>query len=603
MIITVLLLAGLLAGCGDKPSNRPTNEAVTPTVTPTDVPAPNDTPTPTGTAEPTKEPTPEATSIPTTELTPTEAAPTAEPTPAEVSPTAEPTPADVTPSVGPETPTPTTEPLPTPSTTDKPTPTPTKKPTPTPTKKPTPTPTVIAFGGHMEDYIGTWYAHYSQGLETEGGNTADDPSQDYRLFIDDETLVRVHTDTHNLNDRWATWETYELRTSFSAAEKKLYESWNYGVIDYLSKPTNFATGHLVFSCTSDHNKNALFIVDAQPNGTLKTQFVYVMDNGSFPVFVDATYSTAPAYPVGYYYEDYIGVWNCQSTAAYYCEALEASDYDPFDVRLVVHEDNTLDYVMLTNKHEISKVKHFKLRVDFSDSEINTYKKWDKAGILTYDGTMEGWAAKLADDVPDAREGYLVFSCTDKDDPGTILKLRWDDYFRQLDVDVFEYDSKKNREYISFDTYKKSSPYSYKQGSYFADFLGTWNAVEIKLNESSKKQAVTDPSAMATFEICADMTAKMHFSDRDVSYKLRTKTSSSDPSWYADKDLKNVVTDYSKRRLVFVCTDKSYYPNSLIVVDFNTDGTITTKQYGKNGSNTLYIMYEKFEREDGLKRMK
>ena len=608
-LLAVLMVVSLLAACDNKPKprdpkdemtsvtpmNTPTPTATTaptdePTPTVTEAPTPTETPTPSPTAEPSPEPTPEPTEVPS----PTEEPlPTEEPSP---EPTAEPSPE---PTAVPTTPvTPTVTPTPT----STPTPTATPKPTATPTNTPIPTP---SFGRNISDYFGTWYAKSLVGAEGDEVDCAEDPFCDYRLFINDSEVVRVHTDSHNLNDPLATRDTFEVRTSFSESEKALYKSWNYGVIDYLSEPTDLSKGHIVLSCTSEHYENALFIIDAQADGSLYTQFVYVMDNGSFPIFVEAVYTKTPAYPMGYYYEDYVGTWILKSSAAYYCDAFEVDDEDPYDVRLVIRDDGTLEYVTVSGDHsKVTNVLHFKLRDSFSESEINTYKKWDKAGITTYDNEMQGWAADVASDVSNAAQGKLVFCCTDKNNSNLLMVLSYDDYFHQLDMDFFSYDSSRKREDIYFYTFSRfdeSSPYSYTRGRYFADYFGTWEAKEIRRDGETKNTVITDPSSMAKLRICTNMTAQILFSNRAVSYTLRTKKSSSDPSWYADHNLQNVVTDYSKGRLVFTCVDKDYYPGSLLVVDYNGDGTVTTIQYGKNGSNVLYIPYEKFGRQTGLPR--
>ena len=579
IVLTVLLLTGLLAGCGDsEPDERPTREDVTPTVTTADDITP--------TTEPTGDPTPGETT------------PTAEPTPGEATPTAEPTPAESTPTPEPATPTP--EPA-------TPTPEP-ATPTPVPaTPTPVPTDAPLAFGGKLEDYDGTWYAKTVEGLESGEINCADDPQCDYRLFVTDGYLTEILTNTHDLNDVW-TKESFELRDSFSDSEIALYDSWGYGVSEYLKTPTNLSKGHLIFSCdgTDDGKQGALFIVDAQPDGTLKTEYVYVMDNGSFPVFVEKTYTREPAYETGYYYEDYIGTWILHSTAAYYCDAFEVDDENPYDVRIIIHDNDTMDYVLLDDKHEITDVIHFDLRHYFSEDEIKTYAAWDKAGFATYDEVMTGWAADNAKDPTDATKGSLLFVCSDADDATMIeLSLYESSEYEgsyYIAMDVFSYDSKKKREYITYNTFYQENPYSYTPGRHYADFLGTWQMKEIQYEGDPEVTICKNPGAYVEFRVNPDMTADIMYTTTPARLELRTKASSSDPDWYSAFGLESVVTDYSKSRLVFVRNSDSVLPGGIFVLDLTDDGTICSTWYYMNDKATS-IPYIRYARKCGLPRTK
>ena len=556
LLLTALMLTGLLAGCGDsatprKPKNpdaTPTSEADKPTPEVTDEPNPTDGPEPTGEVTPTAEPTTVATP------TPEPATPTPEP--------ATPTPEPATPTPEPATPTP--EPA-----------------------TPTPTETPLSFGTKIDDYMGIWYAKTVEGLESGETVCAEDPMYDYRLFFYEEVIHRIHTNTHDLNDVW-TSDYFDLRTEFSAEEVALYESWGYGVAEYLETPTDLSKGHLLFTgnISDDGKENALFIVDAQPDGSIKTQYVYVMDNGSFPVFVDATYTREPAYEVGYYYEDYVGTWILHSTAGYYCDAFEVYDEDPYDVRIIVRENATLDYCMLSDKHEITSVKHFDLRHYFSEDEIKNYEVWDKAGFQTYDDVMTGWAADNAKDPTNATKGSLLFTCSDPDDKQTMIRLWLRESVEQegtyfIAMDLISYDSKKKREYITYNTFFRENPYSYTQGTKYADFLGSWVFAESRFpSDTEVEKAHSDLSIR--FRIEPDQTAVLAYETDPTVFKLRTKKSSDDPSWFAEGGVQDIVTDLSKQRLVFVSKDSENLPPSMIVLDYKEDGTLYA---------TWYIAYE------------
>ena len=62
-----------------------------------------------------------------------------------------------------------------------------------------------------------------------------------------------------------------------------------------------------------------------------------------------------------------------------------------------------------------------------------------------------------------------------------------------------------------------------------------------------------------------------------------------------------MTDLSKHRIVFRCTDSTGYPGALIVIDMNEDGTISTLYYGKNDAGTSYKPYNKYTLETGVIR--
>ena len=97
-------------------------------------------------------------------------------------------------------------------------------------------------------------------------------------------------------------------------------------------------------------------------------------------------------------------------------------------------------------------------------------------------------------------------------------------------------------------------------------------------------------------------AREVFSDRSVRYALRTEAKASDPAWYADIDAAGTFTSFANHRLVFVCTDASYYPGALLIITRNPNGTISARFYGKNaGGNVLDRPYCGYERVNGLGR--
>lgn len=607
-LLVLILLCGLLAACGEKPERRDSQGTPTPAPVATSTPTtkPTDTPTPTPTEEPTPTPTEEPTPTPTEEPTPT---PTEEPTP---TPTEEPAPTPV------ETLIPTSEPSaapteePTPAVTETPTPvpatptpvpatpTPTATPKPTATATPTPTPTV-SFGRTPGDYNGIWYASTVEGLESGPSECKDDPFLDYRLQIDDTYLTTYYSMKHNPQDEGdAVIANYELRESFSAAELEMYRSWNYGVIDIANDATDYSRGHLVFACTDAEKKGALFIIDAQPDGTLNAEYVYVMDNGSFPVFTDYTYQRDPVYPMGGYYEDYLGMWHCRSLAFYYGEAIETSDLDPYDMRVIFYDDQTLDWVYVNETHDtITDVAHYKLRTQFSQQEIETYRKWDKLGNVSYDYSWTGFAAECAEDGTNIAQNTLVFTRTDPGHENDMLTVSWNDNFGSVGIYSFTCDNK--HEYIYYYTFKRECPYSYEYGSRYADYLGLWSMKEFRREDNSEIISCDpDPGAYAPLKINPNYSATEIYSGLSASYSLRMKKLSSDPSWYSDKSLQDTVTDYSKHQLVFTCNNPEFFPKSLIVATMNPDGSVTTVAYGKDGARVMYRPYQKYVRDHAVR---
>ena len=582
LLLTALMLTGLLAGCGDSatprkpkdPDSKPTAGADTPTPEVTGEPNPTDGPEPTGPDIPTGEPQP------TDEPTP---APTDEPTP-----TAEPSPTE----------------------------------TPTPTLTPTP---AVTFGTKTEDLEGFWYSKTIQGLEGEEQPCAGNPELDYTLELYFEDGYDRATLTHQIpfddpyNEYGFGPETdFDLKYSFNDDEKELYRSWNYGVIDYLSNPTDITKGHLIYSCIRTENdevpEHALLIVDAQPDGTISTELVYVLDNGSFPVFVTTTY-TKPAVANGCTYDDFLGVWHMRSHAAYYEEGFYEDTPGSRDI-LVFNKDGSLDNIYLISSNDDDEgyqvqVNHFRMRTEFTEEELAMYRQWDKDGIIVWGEREDGEAEATAKAGSNIKCGRLVYS----DDDGTLLSITWrDSWGTYLAVDYIahktggtDYDDNPidGREFMTYFTYKRDFVREEGKediGNYYEDFFGTWNLKEFRADGDTSVTACDDPEQAVKLRINMYGTAQEIYEGTVIAnYELREKKSSSDPSWYADYNLQDVVTDLSKHRIVFRCTDSIGYPGALIVIDMNEDGTISTLYYGKNDAGTSYKPYNKYTLETGVIR--
>ena len=130
----------------------------------------------------------------------------------------------------------------------------------------------------------------------------------------------------------------------------------------------------------------------------------------------------------------------------------------------------------------------------------------------------------------------------------------------------------------------------------------WNLKEFRFDGETSVTACDDPEKNTKLRINLNNTAQEIYEGNVIAnYALREEKSSSDPAWYADQNLQNVVTDLSKHRLVFRCTDTTGYPNALIVVDMNEDGTISTLYYGKNDAGVSYHPYRRYSLETGVMR--
>ena len=560
LLLTLLLLTGLLAGCGDsKPSSRPTKDdtTATPTSKPDDI-------TPTGDVDPTGAPEPTG----------------------DVNPTDVPTPE---PSVT-DTPAPTETPVPT----DTPTPEPTA--TPSPTAVPT---QAVSFGSKLTDYAGTWYMH-TEGLGQYAISVLDHPEDDIRLTFAGEYMTEGVYSLHMPEETVHNEYYYELRYTFSKEEEEHYR-YLCGGNDLVWSPTDLSQGHLVYVQYKGEYQGSVYIVDAKPDETLEAHFLlsYGLDSMEMTTDFCGVFKQEPAFPMGQYFEDYLGVWNCRSYADYLGEGIYVDDNFIYDLRLYVHEDGTLELLSYDKNHNFENKDIYKLCEYVSPEDIAMYESWDKIGGVTYDGEWNGWAAELAKEPPTPLEGSLLYRGTG--DNNALLHLYWDRNFDQLDLYYLDFDTNKNREIIIFLTFQRKIPYSYRPGSSYADFMGLWKMQEFRSADRTDITVCEPSGTYVDLQINSDYTATELYAPYPVQYKLRTEASPDDPAWYDKHGLKDTVTDYSQRRLVFTSTDPDYYPGGVLVVEFNADNSITTMFYGESGENVSYRPYQMYRRYEGPER--
>lgn len=590
------------------PSPEPTGETTPPVTT--------DAPTPKLTAEVTpapsvpvmtKAPTPKPTGAVTPQVTPVGPGP--EPT-GTITSSPDPT-GDATPPVTPEAPTPelTGELTPSPDVTVVP---------PTPTDTPTPTPT--PFGVKGEDYDGEWYAGT---ITTDAGETecGDSPEYDYRLFIGTvsmtETSVRLehflpyevkhayYTETHV-----GRYSYFTLKTTFDDTETALYRSWGKEFPDLIANPSNLSKGHLVFALKytvgEPYPDGTLLIIDAQQNGTLHVEIAYVLDG--MPVFTKFT-MTKPDHVNGTEYNDYLGAWYCTHYAYYMIDGDDVSDGNYLDARLVFNDDETMEFQFFEEDGTLEHVEHYERRTAFSAEEIAIYKEWDRYGTFFDFEHIDGCVAGYAENPPSLKSGKMLFVRTDEEGFGTLLSLAWcepdpsygsRDFYIAMERTAF--DSVHNSEDIMCFTFKRYSYLTHTAGTSVGDFFGKWYLTEFREESDTLPTSCDNPKDYAVLQINSDMTATEYLGGEVIgSYAIRTKKASDDPAWYGDYNLKNVVTDFSKHRLVLKATADSACPGMLIVIDMNEDGTIVTMSYGKNEEGSQYHPYRKYERETGVYR--
>ncbi len=365
-------------------------------------------------------------------------------------------------------PTNTKAPTETPTPTAAETPTPTATEAPTPTEEPTPT-EAPAVGTTTEYYDGWWYATYVEGADGPIDFKTDD-TVDYRLFFEDGYLIQTRTFTHYLREEGASAAYFVPRTEFSEEEKAMYESWNYGLSEVIKTPTDYSKGHLLFKSAEEFDEGALLSVDAQADGTLKVEYMYVMDNGSFPIFCSYVFSRERPYPVGTYYEDYVNppfaaesdtpaTWYAQSFASWLGEALIPSKEEPFDMRLTFDAAGELEAAFFYEDSQTPVYEKYQLRTGFTEEETEEYRKWDKAGGRSFETHWEGWAGDIAACPYRVADGRMVFTRTDQDEAvADMLAVEWDDENEMLRVYTFSFDKETNEEVIMYYTFGVTKPY-------------------------------------------------------------------------------------------------------------------------------------------------
>ncbi|MBR6020581.1 MAG: hypothetical protein IK055_10240 [Lachnospiraceae bacterium] len=566
-IAVLAMMVALLAACGSKdPEERDPkagDKEVTATPEPTKEPGGDVTPT----AEPTPAdttPTPEAT--PTTEVTP-EATPTAEVTP-EATPTAEATPT--------ETPTP------------EATPTPTEVPAPTGYPTATPTP-AAAFGTHMNDYIGTWYAKCVQGLESDLSECKDDPNSDYRLeFVNDEydTARLIHAYEHNTEntEAWEWTYEYELRTQFSEAEMKKYRDLGYGMEEIAKNPTDFSKGHLLYTCVEgphdDEDYGMFLIVDAKQDGSLEVEFAGVYSGGSFPVFTDYVFVRERVYEVGNYFEDYVGMWY----------AHENYNWGDGKTETYPHNDGSWDFSEDYYRIYISPYGQLEMAFGKDPSD-------EKTSYILYWTLPEEWVKRFRN-YPSFPEGLqtnlndktLVFASLD----GYVLVVArmLNDTTLHLTIDAGEYPYEL--------TLTREHAYDYDCASIFMDYVGYYELSEHVVDGAIVK--VTDPTPYVEIRITRDGILTEMYSGSLVDYTLRTKeNATNDPAWYAEHGLDKLYTNKDEQLWVFRSTSTDFNKDAIIVVRMVADGELLIASYSVNNGTYYESTYAKYTRESGERK--
>lgn len=474
---------------------------------------------------------------------------------------------------------------------------------PTPTGEITPTPTEIpGISVKESDLYGVWYAHTLEALEVGIINCKDDPSNDYRLDIEGGYLVYSTTRNHNPGTEYGSKARFKLRTSFTDAERETYQKMGYGMETYLDEPTDPSKGHFVYSCMEGSDKDALFIIDVAADGALHTLYAFVADGGSFPVFTDGVYRREPVYPMGTYYEDYLGIWHCQSHATLYEEGFDVSDEEPLDLRLWFKEGGQL---LVTNTYGDDRDQietfPFQFREDFTDEELDMYRKWDEAGIRVWGQQTEGELFDIAERGSNLSEGRAVFVGTGTNNAGQLISVSWSEEFQCMGLLWGTFDTAANREYGTYFTFKRENPYSYEKGTCYTDYIGTYAVTEIRYPGSDETKLIDDENSYPKLWVNPDGTVSELYADRTVTYSLRTYPYPLDPEWYKNYNLENYVTDLSAKRLVYVSDDENFYPRAVLVLEYQKDGVLTASYYGNSGGNMSVIPYKKYVRETGISR--
>ena len=483
----------------------------------------------------------------------------------------------------------------------QPTAEPTGDPTPILTKEPTPTatpePTPILSGEILKSLAGTWYAHGLEGIEVDYFECKDDPWYDYRLKFDGETLYEICTRNRIIGDEgYGSIEKFVLRTSFTEEERQEYRKMGYGMENYLDSPTDLASGHLVYSGVDTVEDYTLFIVDVNTDGSLSTLYATVSDHGTFPVFTEGFYKREPVFPMGTYYEDYLGMWYCRSAARYYEDAITVEE-EPFDIRLLFHEGGTVDAIAT---YDSITESHYRLRYeyeDFTEDEYAMYRKWDEAGIEVWGERQPGEALSAAEYGTNLLyDGRMVFSCYDAEYEGELLSVEWLEEFGLIGVTVYSYDPDENLESMTYFTFSRENPFPDQEGMMLTDYVGFWQNEDQK---GSQYGWQINPSGTA-MEITPDDGESI------IYYENRTEASDGDPAWLSE-DYDQAVTDFSDRYLVMFSRQAGPADGLvLFVYDLFCEGE--PKLYVFRGEDILYFLEYGhidqavvYERQTGIER--
>lgn len=491
----------------------------------------------------------------------------------------------------------------------QPTAEPTAEPTVEPTNEPTPEPTRIPVQNPTETDIpaecyGMWYAHSFEGLEASSV-CKDDPSRDERMLIYEKGLCL--TLTFDRLEEVGETDYFVLRTDFSEKEREFYREMGYGMETYLDNPTDASKGHFIYSCTNATHYGALFIVNLMSDGSLSTEYAYVDDNGTFPVMTEGVYKREPVFPMGTYYEDYLGIWYCKSFANYYEDAFTASDEEPIDYRLWICDDGTLRIIdTWGDERENYDIYNYTLCPYFTNEELSDYRRWDEDGIKVWGEFEQGLAESIAKQGTSLVDGHMIFLCYDYGYEGEFVSVSfWPEKENGQDVlcmDWIGYDADERQEYAMYLTFTRENPYSYTKGTCYSDYIGTWQMRAYMEEGDDELTYLKDPFNYPELRIDNDDYAEETLPDGTLTmYRLRLDTKVMDPDWLIDYGISKEVTDFANGHVVFTTENLTATEGTVLILDYQRDGTIVAKSYVmKNGTVTEYphILYV---RQGGQKR--
>lgn len=479
------------------------------------------------------------------------------------------------------------------------TPEPTADPTATPTATPTAAPKDVDI---PEEYYGMWFEYSAEGLEASSDNI-DDPYRDERMEIYEKGLSL--TLSFNRINEAVDSDDFVLRTDFTEEEREFYRNMGYGMETYLDHLTDPENGHFIYSGTNEKHYGALFIVNLQPDGSLRTIYAYVDDNGTFPVMTESVYKREPLFPMGTYYEDYLGIWYCRTFAHYYEDAFEASDEDPIDYRIWVCNDGTAHIIdTWGDERQNFGIYNYTVCQYFSSEELSEYRRWDQDGILVWGEKEQGVAEEIAKQQTSLPDGRLIFVCNDYGYEGELLSLSfWPQQENGKDilcVDWVGYDS--GQEYAMYMTFTRENPYSYAMGSYFSDFAGTWNETAFRREGDDMMTVYKDPLNYPQFIVYTEQNAVEMLPDgTEKDYRRRDDQRTTEPSWYDTYGISGTLTDFSIGRAVYVSSEMTDRNGTVMILEFQRDGSIVAEKYEmKNGTMTHYPQIL-LDREGGLER--